>query len=241
MVVIILFAFGNFYYLINENMKSTSTAYITEYTNHGFIDAMINSYFVSLGEFSYDNFGDGSKYEKWFIWGIFLMETFLGCVVFMNMLIAIMGETFGEVQAGAVENGLQEQLNMMSDHIWLLDLQKDFKGMKYIIRVAPPSPATAPVVDQIDFLRETKQALMDSNKTIREQCQTNSAQIELLTKTYNNNQSVLDSQMQSILKSLKEADERAKIEKQEKENKKKLEKEAAEAKKKEEEAKAKQD
>jgi len=97
MVAIIVAAFANFYYLINLNMVGTGNEYITAYTNHGFIDAIINSYFVSLGEFSYDSYGEGVGFEKWFIWAIFLMETFLGCVVFMNMLIAIMGDTFGAV------------------------------------------------------------------------------------------------------------------------------------------------
>ena len=56
---------------------------------------MISAYFVSLGEFNYDNYGLGLN--KYHAWSMFLIASFLNCVVFMNMLIAIMGETFGAV------------------------------------------------------------------------------------------------------------------------------------------------
>ena len=55
----------------------------------------------------------------------------------MNMLIAIMGNTFSKVMDQQVENSLQENLHLIFDHIWLLDLRKEFQNMKYIIRVHP--------------------------------------------------------------------------------------------------------
>ena len=118
---------------------------------------------------------------------------------------------------------------MMCDHIWLLDLQTDFKGFKYIIKVSPPAPATAPVVDPIDVIKDVKATILDVIGKVKAQATATSNKVDLLNKTYNNNQSVLDSQMLKVLKSLKEADERAKIEKEEKENKKKLLMEKAEA------------
>ena len=71
---------------------------MSEYVKNGYVDAFIASYFMLLGEFNYDNYGYGT-YKKWAIWCGFILGTFLCCVVFMNMLIAIMGETFGNVMA----------------------------------------------------------------------------------------------------------------------------------------------
>jgi hypothetical protein len=68
---------------------------------------------------------------------MFLLSTFLISVVFMNMLIAIMGETFSNVTSTSFEGGLSQQVVLISDHAWLVDLQDIFKGKKYIIRVAP--------------------------------------------------------------------------------------------------------
>jgi hypothetical protein len=39
---------------------------------------------------------------------MFLLATFIIAVVFMNMLIAIMGETFGQVLETSVESGIRE-------------------------------------------------------------------------------------------------------------------------------------
>ena len=66
---------------------------------------------------------------------MFLLATFLTFVVFMNMLIAIMGETFGAVTEKAEQNGLKEQISLINDHVWLLDLNKTFKNQKYLIIV----------------------------------------------------------------------------------------------------------
>ena len=55
----------------------------------------------------------------------------------MNMLIAIMGDTFSIVQQSKEESGLREQVQLISDHAQLLDLKKLFHGKKYIIRIFP--------------------------------------------------------------------------------------------------------
>lgn len=60
----------------------------------------------------------------------------------MNMLIAIMGESFSKVREQIEESQLSEQLGLIEDHIWLLDLNKEFKGQKYIIRLSPDESST---------------------------------------------------------------------------------------------------
>ena len=59
-------------------------------------------------------------------------------VVFINMLIAIMADTFSQVQQLVDESRIQEQAGLIQDHIWLLDLKELFKPMKYIL-IATPS------------------------------------------------------------------------------------------------------
>lgn len=97
MILIILLAFGNFFMVINQNMegREDGVVYVTEYLGIKPVDALISAYFMGLGEFAYDGYSYGPN--KYSAWSMFLMATFLTCVVFMNMLIAIMGETFGAV------------------------------------------------------------------------------------------------------------------------------------------------
>ena len=130
MILIILLAFGNFFMVINQNMEGFKNSdgeeirYVSEYLGIKPVDALISAYFMGLGDFAYDSYSNGPN--KFSAWGMFLLATFLTCVVFMNMLIAIMGETFGAVTEKAEENGLKEQVALINDHIWLLDLKKTF-------------------------------------------------------------------------------------------------------------------
>ena len=48
-----------------------------------------------MGDFVYDDYNNGES--SILVWVFFLTATFIMCVVFMNMLIAIMGDTFGSV------------------------------------------------------------------------------------------------------------------------------------------------
>lgn len=70
---------------------------------------------------------------------MFILGTFMVSVVFMNMLIAIMSDTFADVESNKEINTLKEQIAMISDYEWLVDLQQSFKDQKYVIRLAPYS------------------------------------------------------------------------------------------------------
>jgi len=56
----------------------------------------------------------------------FFMATWLILIVFMNIIIAMMGETFEQVQKIKEESGLTEQVSLIQDFIWLLDISKKF-------------------------------------------------------------------------------------------------------------------
>ena len=93
--------------------------------------------FGALGQFSQTTYLAG--YEKYSASAMFVLGTFLVSVVFMNMLIAIMSDTFADVESNKEINTLMEQIAMISDYEWLVDLQKVFNNQKYVIRVAPYS------------------------------------------------------------------------------------------------------
>ena len=82
-------------------------SYMAEYFNEEYIDAVFSIYMVgALGNFTTDRFRRGQN--KYLVMMMFMAATFIVSVVFMNMLIAIMGDTFGQVLEGAEENGLKE-------------------------------------------------------------------------------------------------------------------------------------
>ena len=59
------------------------------------IDAFVRSYLVGLGEFGMDNYSSGEGGAL--VWIFFLLATFITQLLFMNLLIAIMGDTFDRV------------------------------------------------------------------------------------------------------------------------------------------------
>ena len=59
-------------------------------------NTLFNQYLLALGEFGMDNFKEGSP-NLWLVIALFITATFLTQITILNMLIAIMGDTFGKV------------------------------------------------------------------------------------------------------------------------------------------------
>ena len=72
-----------------------------------------------MGDFNKDNYSEGNALV---VWIFFLMATVLVQLVFMNMLIAIMGESFGRITAITEQAVMKEICVMMNDNIYLLNI-----------------------------------------------------------------------------------------------------------------------
>ena len=119
-----------------QNGVKTPTTYAGTYFGVKPLDAVISVYdFGALGDINVATYATGFETKSMMF--MFLAATFMVSVVFMNMLIAIMSNTFSEVLASAESNGLREQVLLMEDHVWLVDTEGIFKGQKYIMKVAP--------------------------------------------------------------------------------------------------------
>ena len=104
MVMIIILTFATFFYIININGKAVGLSYIPDYGLNPFLTSIISVYMITLGNFAYSDYSAGPNITS--CWLMFLACTFFNCVMFMNMLIAIMSNTFEEVTATDEENGL---------------------------------------------------------------------------------------------------------------------------------------
>lgn len=81
-------------------------SYLNDYGMPQYLTSVVQIYFVSIGENSYDSFSTGANVKS--TWLMFLLATFVNSILFMNMLIAIMGDTFGQVTENEEANGLQQ-------------------------------------------------------------------------------------------------------------------------------------
>jgi len=161
MLVIILFAFANFFYIIDQNAVlaisrgEIEAPYVDTFFGNTYMDSVLSMYLLGMGEFGLDAYKEGpnSKMALTF----FILGTFLVLVVFMNMLIAIMGDTFGNVQAKSEENSLREQVAMINDFLTLLSIKDVFKGKRYIIRLKEDviqGEVAADLVAEIDVVKQ---------------------------------------------------------------------------------------
>ena len=160
LVLIILISFANFFYIINRNNEEGGDVnYVTEVTGYQFLDSLLDVYLMgALGAFDPATYQNG--YGAKFAIPMLFLATFIISIVFMNMLIAIMGDTFGQVLEVAEESGLREQVVLIADHAWLLDLKKIFKGQKYIILVKPSTSSQDSDNAVVDQCKETETTIV---------------------------------------------------------------------------------
>ena len=80
----------------------------------------------ALGSMNDNRFRHGKM--KDFVMFMFLSSTFFVTVVFMNMLICVMMNTYARVSEEAELSAIQERVGLIYDHLYLLDIEKVFKN-----------------------------------------------------------------------------------------------------------------
>ena len=92
-------------------------------------------YLLSLGEFVTDGFTE--SYNPMTLWLMFILATVILLLLFMNMLIAVMAEPFGDVASKADLYKYKSQIEIIHDHQDLVDVGALFKKHKYIMIIKP--------------------------------------------------------------------------------------------------------
>lgn len=95
---IVMAAFGNFFYSLNNNSKQDDeNHYVGAYTCIKFIDALIEMYMFSIGETDIKS-TRGAESEKglssFVAFILFVLSTFVLNIMFLNLIIAIISDTY---------------------------------------------------------------------------------------------------------------------------------------------------
>ena len=69
---------------------------------------------LALGEFDIENFGLDQKDTV--VWISFILSTFIAQIMFLNMLIAVMADTFDKVKEVEKQSALKETIGLMADY-----------------------------------------------------------------------------------------------------------------------------
>jgi hypothetical protein len=93
-------------------------------------ETFLYTYMTGLGEFNPDDFPNSKNQAM--LWVFFVLCSILIQVVLLNLLIAIMGDTFDRVQEIKEEAALKEKCKLISENYFWLNQERVFKRTKYI-------------------------------------------------------------------------------------------------------------
>ena len=115
-----LAAFGSSMHILQLSKTSNEVGHhiVDDQWGHFMINGIHNQYMLGLGDFKMDGFEHHN--EVYVVWIFFLLATFITQIVFLNMLIAIMGNTFDYVVERKVMYALQTKLNILSDYYYVI-------------------------------------------------------------------------------------------------------------------------
>ena len=89
---------------------------------------------MSLGDFNTNDFMKTKDETAALL--VWLLATLTMLVVLLNMLIAVMGDTFNRVQASSDGSMLMEITSMMQENAFLLNRAKKFGRFRYIFVIS---------------------------------------------------------------------------------------------------------
>lgn len=132
-LIVCIFAYANSFYIIAKNqVEFDNLEEDGEPSYHTFVGALQHVYLTALGEFGLDDYtlGDGS--QEVVLWVLFISASFLLLIHLLNMLIAIMGESFAKNNETKSMQQLKSHLQFVMDN-WWIDPIKDKESIKYLI------------------------------------------------------------------------------------------------------------
>merc|ERR1712226_1521607 len=111
MFICIIAMFSNIMYILNtQRIYSDEQRIYDEETSNDFLNSFIMIYTLSFGEFAYEGYNGTNQSFIWLMW---FMGSFLIAITFLNMLIAIMSNTYDKVMDNRDLAALKERINIL--------------------------------------------------------------------------------------------------------------------------------
>ena len=146
-----LYTFGMAIFFIAQNNVDPDL-YLIKPSEKGFAwDTIINQYLLSLGDFV-DTLGGYEEHpQSVLVWIIFLVTTFVTQITMLNMLIAIMGNTFDNVIEKRSLHAIQMRLSILGEYKNIVnrvkkDAYQDLENFIYVVY---------PIVDEDEIEEQT--------------------------------------------------------------------------------------
>jgi hypothetical protein len=145
-LLIIITAFANSFSFMDSDDEHPI---IEKYTSFRGFNAFLSIWLLMLGEYNPEGMSNG-PFGAYVCWIFFILCSFILILMGTNMLIAIMSDTFTKVYTIQIQTSLKEKVDIIYDHVWLLDLKKEFENEKYIIHISPEVLAKKEELDLVN-------------------------------------------------------------------------------------------
>jgi hypothetical protein len=123
-------AFGNCLYILGRSSEGEN------FTGDDIWKSFIYSYNFALGNLGgVETFGDTK--DEWLVWLVFVMMTLFTNIILLNLVIAIITETFEKVQETQDTTKLRDFALIMRENEFLIDRKRLFGNIKYIVVAEP--------------------------------------------------------------------------------------------------------
>lgn len=152
-LLIAILAFANTFYILGRNDPGN-------FSGNNVWDAFIFSYKMGLGDFDTDGFG---TVDEGLIWTLWFLNTLIILIILLNLVIAIMGDTFDRVQETQESTMLQEFASIMRENEFLINRKSLFRGIKYMVIVQPEKAEGGVTTSWEGKLNQLKRFLEDSS------------------------------------------------------------------------------
>jgi hypothetical protein len=129
LIIMILFILGftNAFYIIAQNNGGGE-----RFTSDNFALAIMWTWSNGIGSFKTRGFEDTTGNMSYLVDCLWLLCTFMILIVFFNLLIAVLSDSFDKIQETLDNNLYKEMAIMMSENEVFLNRNRVFKGVKYL-------------------------------------------------------------------------------------------------------------
>jgi len=126
-----VFGFANAFYVIGWN----DTHDFTPFTEDSILKTVAYAWSNIIGDFTFASHFHKDRTDYIILTCIWFLHTILSMFMLLNLLIAVMGDAFNQVQANAQNNMWKEFCGIMVENEKLMNRKKQFKNCKYLIVV----------------------------------------------------------------------------------------------------------
>jgi hypothetical protein len=142
MILLCVCMFGNAILILDDTQDTMSLDVNESYemivpkqTWYRFVDAMIYQYMVGIGEISTDNYDDNK--DLGFLWFYMILATIITQLIFLNILIAIISDTYKRITEHSSTYALMQRTEKHADMIMMIRLSEKLTKSRYLYVVTP--------------------------------------------------------------------------------------------------------